>query len=260
VTPQLLDAAKAVLPNAEIVALYGSTEAEPIAHASADEVLAHRAEMREHGGIYVGHDVDDVDLLIVRIERGQIVLEPGTTLQDWQVADGAPGEVLVAGDHVNREYWQNPEAVRENKVTDEHGRIWHRTGDIARRGEDGGIWLLGRRGGGWTMGGRRHWALEVETPITDLPEVERAAICMPKFEGSTREFKNASAVLAVEPADGFDRRDARDAAIRSLRERGMAAQIEVRSLKKIPVDRRHATKIDVAALQQKLKPENQDDY
>jgi acyl-CoA synthetase (AMP-forming)/AMP-acid ligase II len=260
VTPQLLDAAMAVLPNAEITALYGSTEAEPIAHASAEEVLAHRAEMRERGGIYVGHDVEDVDLLIVRIERGPIVLEPGTSLQDWQVADGAPGEVLVAGDHVNREYWQNPQAVAENKVTDEHGRVWHRTGDIARRGEDGGLWLLGRRGGGWTMGGRRHWALEVETPITDLPEVERAAICMPKFEGSTREFKNASAVLAVEPADGFDRRDARDAAIRSLRERGMAAQIEVRSLKKIPVDKRHATKIDVAALQQKLKPENQDDY
>ncbi|MCW2926225.1 MAG: AMP-ligase [Thermoleophilia bacterium] len=260
VTPQLLDAARAVLPNARITALYGSTEAEPIAHASAEEVLARRGAMREHGGIFVGHDVSDVELLIVRVERGPIVLEPGTSIRDWAVADGAPGEVIVAGDHVNREYWQNPDAVRENKVTDEHGRIWHRTGDIARRDEDGGIWLLGRRGGGWTMGGRRFWALELETPITDLPEVERAAICMPKFTGSDREFKNASAVLAVEPAEGFDRRDARDAAVRSLRERGLAAQVEVRSLKKIPVDKRHATKIDVAALQDKLKPENQDDY
>ena len=175
----------------------------------------------------------------------------------WTVGFGV---VLVAGDHVNREYWQNPEAVRENKVTDENGRVWHRSGDIARRGADGGLWLLGRRGGGWTMGGRRFWALEVETPVMDLPEVERAAICMPKFEGSNREFKNASAVLAVEPADGFDRRDARDATVRSLQARGLAATIEVRSLKKIPVDRRHATKIDVAALQDKLKPENQDDY
>jgi acyl-coenzyme A synthetase/AMP-(fatty) acid ligase len=260
VTPQLIENAQAVLPNATITALYGSTEAEPIAHASGEEVLAHRDEMRTSGGIFVGHEVEDVDLLIVRVERGPIVLEQGTTLQDWQVADGAPGEVLVAGEHVNREYWKNPDAVRDNKVVDETGRVWHRTGDIARRGDDGGLWLLGRRGGGWTMGGRRYWALEVETPVTDLPEVERAAICMPKFTGSDREFKNASAVLAVEPADGFDRADARDATVRSLRERGMAATIEVRSLKKIPVDKRHATKIDVAALQDKLKPENQDDY
>lgn len=260
VTPQLLELAKAVLPNARITALYGSTEAEPIAHASAEEVLARRGAMRAHGGIYVGHDVDDVDLLVVRPERGPIVLEPGTSLEDWAVARGAPGEVLVAGDHVNREYWRNPEAVRENKVTDEHGRVWHRTGDIARRDQEGGLWLLGRRGGGFTMKGRRWWSLEIETPVTDLPEVERAAICMPRFTGADREFKNATAVLAVEPADGFDRRDATDATVRVLRELGVAAQVEVRSLKRIPVDKRHATKIDTAALQEKLKPENQDDY
>lgn len=260
VTPELLEAATAVLPNARITALYGSTEAEPIAHASAQDVITRRAAMRTHGGIYVGREVEDVDVLIVRVERGPIEIEDGTSLEDWGVLDGAPGEVVVAGDHVNREYWQNPDAVRENKIVDEHARIWHRTGDVARRAEDGGLWLLGRRGAGWTMGGRRYWALEVETPVTDLPEVERAAICMPKFTGSDREFKNASAVLAVEPAAGFDRRDARAATVRCLKERGLDATIEVRSLKKIPVDKRHATKIDVAALQQKLKPENNDDY
>jgi acyl-coenzyme A synthetase/AMP-(fatty) acid ligase len=260
VTPELLEEARTVLPNARITALYGSTEAEPIAHASAEQVLERRDAMRRHGGIYVGHEVEDVDLLVVRPVRGPIELEPGTALSDWSVAAGAPGEVLVAGDHVNREYWQNPEAVRENKVTDESGRVWHRTGDIARRDADGGLWLLGRRGGGFTIKGRRWWALEIETPVTDLPEVERAAICMPKFTGSDREFKNASAVLAVEPSTGFTRHEATTATIRVLRELGLAAQVEVRSLKKIPVDKRHATKIDVAALQEKLKPENNDDY
>jgi olefin beta-lactone synthetase len=260
VTPQLLESARAVLPNARITALYGSTEAEPIAHASAEEVLERRDAMRAHGGIYVGREVEDVDLLIVRPVRGPIELEAGTSLQDWAVADGAPGEVLVAGDHVNREYWQDPQAVRENKVRDEHGRVWHRTGDIARRAEDGGLWLIGRRGGGFTMKGRRWWTLEVETPVTDLAEVERAAVCLPKFTGADREFKNASAVLAVEPAEGFDRREATQATVRVLRDLGLAAQVEVRSLKRIPVDRRHATKIDVAALQEKLKPDNREDY
>ncbi len=260
VTPELLDSVRPVLPNAQVTALYGSTEAEPIAHATAEEVLARRGAMRAHGGIYVGREVDDVDLLIVRDKNGPIELEPGTMLADWAVVDGAAGEVLVAGDHVNREYWKNPEAVRENKVVDETGRVWHRTGDIARRAEDGGLWLLGRRGAGFTMRGRRRWSLEIETPVTDTPEVERAAICMPKFSGSDRAFKNATCVLAVEPAAGFSRRDATEATIRVLRALGVAAQVEVRSLKKIPVDKRHATKIDTAALQEKLKPENREDY
>ena len=223
-------------------------------------MLAKRDAMRAHGGIYVGCEVVDVDLRIVRPLSGPLELESGTSLDDWEVAPDAPGEVLVAGDHVNRDYWRNPEAVRENKVVDEHGRTWHRTGDIARRDADGGLWLLGRRGHGWIVGGRRVWALELETPVSDLTEVARAAICRPKFQGSEREFKNATAVLAVEPAEGFDRAEARDAAIRALRERGLDTSIEVRSLAKIPVDKRHATKIDVEALHAKLKPQSDADY
>jgi len=260
VTPDLLDCVRGVLPNARITALYGSSEAEPIAHASAEEVLARRGAMRAHGGIYVGHAVEDVDLRIIRSTDGPLVVEPGTSLVDWCVVDGAPGEVLVAGDHVNREYWRNPEAMLEAKVLDEDGRVWHRTGDIARRAEDGGLWLLGRRGQGWSVGGRRMWALELETPVTDMPEVARAAVCMPRFTGSDREFKNATAVLAVEPAEGFDRSEARNSALRVLRDHGLATFIEVRSLKRIPVDRRHATKIDVDALHTQLKPQNDGDY
>ena len=178
VTPELLQSARGVLPNARITALYGSTEAEPIAHASAEQVLGPASAMRAHGGIYVGHEVEDVELRIVRPVGGPLELEPGTSLEDWSVAADAPGEVLVAGDHVNRDYWRNPDAVRENKVVDEHGTVWHRTGDIARRDADGGLWLLGRRGHGWNVGGRRLWALELETPVSDLTEVARAAICV----------------------------------------------------------------------------------
>ncbi len=260
VTPALLDAARGVLPNANIIALYGSTETAPIAHATAKDVLARRDSMRQHGGIYVGREVEDVDVLLVREVNRPIELERGSTLGDWEIADGTPGEVLIAGAHVNRDYWENPDAVRENKVRDEHGRVWHRTGDIAKRDAAGGLWLLGRRGSGFTMKGTRRWALELETPVTDLPEVERAAICMPKFSGSDREFKNASAVLAIEPAAGFARRDAIAATIRVMRGMGLAEHVEVRALRRIPIDKRHATKIDLAALQEQLKPENREDY
>lgn len=236
VTPRLLDAAGAMLPNAKLVALYGSTEAEPVAHASADEVLDRRDAMRRHGGIYVGHDVDDVELRLVDAELG------------GDVYDGAPGEVLVSGAHVNRDYWRNPQAVRENKVFAPDGRVWHRTGDIARRDPDGGLWLLGRRGQHWAgVDGTLHWALELETPIADLPAIARAAVCLPAGDDPGGRI-----VVAIEPTPGTDR-DAAARAARTLLDAHLAApDVDVRVLDAIPVDRRHGTKIDVPALRKRL--------
>jgi acyl-CoA synthetase (AMP-forming)/AMP-acid ligase II len=260
VLPELLERVKPILPDAEMIAIYGSTEAEPIAHAHGGEVLAKRSEMRHHGGIFVGREVPDINLLLIRPTRGPISVEPGASIADWAVADGTAGEVVVAGDHVNREYFRNPDAFAENKIRGEDGRVWHRTGDVARRDGDGGLWLLGRLTGAMRFGSRTVYPLEVETPVSDLPEVSRAATCQPKFEGSNREFKNASAVLAVEPAEGFTRAQARDAALRRLRELGFHTHVEVRTLKAIPTDKRHGTKIDVDALRKKLKPRETGDY
>ncbi|MCZ4496308.1 MAG: putative ligase, partial [Thermoleophilia bacterium] len=260
VAPDLLDAARAVLPNARIVALYGTSEAEPIAAVTADDVVARRAELRRHGGLFIGHEVPDVDIRIVRAIDGPLTVATGGQLEDWDVVDGAAGELLVAGDHVHLDYWHDPEAVRTSKVVDEDGRTWHRTGDMARRDEQGGLWLLGPRGEGRTIAGTKTWSLELETPVTDLVEVGRAAVCMPRFDGANREFKNATAVLAIERAEGFTRGDATQAAVRCLEQRGFDVAIEVRALKQIPLDRRDPTRIDVEALHRKLKPQANDDY
>lgn len=260
VLPELIERAQPLLSGAQMVAIYGSTEAEPIAHANAVDVLARRDQMRASGGIWVGNAVPDVEVMLVRSDPGPIEIADGAHLSDWRVSPGAAGEILVCGPHVNQEYFANPDAFRENKTRDEAGRIWHRTGDIARQDPDGGLWLLGRRGADLRLGGRRVWPLEIETPLTDLPTITRAAVCTPKFEGSNREFKNASAVVAVEPADGASRATARDAAIGNLRERALDGFLEVRSLQRIPVDKRHGTKIDTDSLRAKLKPRDTSDY
>ena len=216
VLPDLLDRAQVMLPNATIMVFYGSTESEPIAHCTADEVRKRRQGVREHGGIYVGAPVPEVDVRLLRPTAGPIELVAGSTLDDWEVEPGAAGEVIVAGPHVNRDYYRNEAAFAENKIIDEHGRTWHRTGDMARAASDGGLWLLGRLTGAFKVKGQTVYPFEVETPLCELPEVARAAACTPKFEGSSREFKNAAAVIAVEPAPGYSRDQARIASLAYL--------------------------------------------
>lgn len=250
----LLERIEPFVPNAEVTVMYGSTESEPIAHCSSADAMLRRRGVHEHGGIFVGWPVSDVQIMIIRETDKPITIAEGGLLGDWLVEPGSPGEVIVTGPHVNRDYFHNKQAFIENKIVDEHGTVWHRTGDIARTGADDGLWLLGRRGGSFRLNGHTVYALEVETPLADLPQIARAAVVTVRFDGSSREFKNAAAVLAIEPSDGYSRQDARDAAIRCLRSFGFDRSLEVRTMRSIPLDKRHATKIDLDALRKKLKP------
>jgi acyl-coenzyme A synthetase/AMP-(fatty) acid ligase len=145
-------------------------------------------------------------------------------------------------------------------VVDEHGVHWHRTGSVARSDASGGLWLLGTVGTALRVAGTTMYALELESPVADLPEVARAVVCVPRFQGAEREFKNASGVLAVEPAPGFSRAEARAAALACLRRLGADASIELRTVRRIPMEGRRGTRVDHAALEQGLQPGNTDDY
>jgi acyl-CoA synthetase (AMP-forming)/AMP-acid ligase II len=160
VSPELVDDLAAVLPNADIHIVYGSTECEPIAVLDAK---AHRnALATTANGALVGRPVEAVTLRI----------------------DGEPvGEILVAGPHVNPGYVNNPEADRAHKLH-EGGRIWHRTGDVGRIDERGMLWLVGRVGE--AVNGL--WPLAVEATVESLDFVVRAGLVECKGE----------AVLALE--------------------------------------------------------------
>lgn len=119
VFPDILDRLAALAPDLRMVAVYGSTEAEPIAHLehasiSADDLAC----MKAGGGLLAGTPVPEVD---VRIEDG---------------------EILVAGAHVNESYLDTAQNA-ETKLERE-GRIWHHTGDRGRFDEKNRLWLLGR--------------------------------------------------------------------------------------------------------------------
>jgi acyl-coenzyme A synthetase/AMP-(fatty) acid ligase len=206
VFPNLLHALHAAAPGARIHAVYGSTEAEPIAHVRYDDVgAADWTAMARGAGLLAGAPVPQAAVEIV------------------------DDEIQVSGPHVNRGYL-DPAQDATTKVTRD-GRLWHRTGDAARFDERGRLWLLGRReaaGGGL-------FPFAVETAALSWRGVRQAALV-------AREGRRPTLCLAGEGLD--------EAALR-LRASTLG-ELEVRLMRRIPMDARHNSKVDYAALRRRL--------
>ena len=86
-------------------------------------------------------------------------------------ADGEPGEILVKGPNVLKEYWQEPELTADAL---EEG--WFRTGDIARRDANGLYWFVGRVEHVIISGGENIHPAEIERALRTHPEVREIAV------------------------------------------------------------------------------------
>jgi acyl-CoA synthetase (AMP-forming)/AMP-acid ligase II len=231
-----LAARMAALAGVDARVVYGSTEAEPIASVAAGELAA--AAIEPSRGLLAGAPSADLALRIVRAVDGPVALD-ARGLPAWDVADGEPGEVVVAGEHVLARYLDDPEAQRAQKVH-EGARTWHRTGDAARLDASGRLWLLGRVGQRLERDGRVTWPLPVELAALRVSGIRHAAWIVRARAGG-----RALAVLCVETANGGLTADLE----RALRDSIAPAQPdELRVLRRIPRDPRHATKTDVGAL------------
>src|SRR5690606_16619894 len=130
-----------------IHAVYGSTEAEPIAHVRMDEIaLADWEAMATGGGLLAGKPIPEI----------------AVELRDH--------EVFVAGAHVNRGYLDPADDRTTKAIRD--GVLWHRTGDAARIDETGRLWLLGRR----EAASNGLFPFAIETAALSWPGVKRAAL------------------------------------------------------------------------------------
>lgn len=205
VFPDVLAGLTTSKPSLRVVCVYGSTEAEPIAHLEASGINARdHAAMEDGQGLLVGAPVEGLQVRIV--------------------AD----EIQVAGAHVNGGYL-NPAHDAENKVRD-GDTIWHRTGDAGYFDDRGRLWLLGRAGSQVSVASGSKFPFQIEVAARGWDGVVQCALialddvaCL-VVEGDTRHL-----------ADW----------------RNLAAQLditEVRSIAKIPMDKRHASKIDRKAL------------
>jgi fatty-acyl-CoA synthase len=93
-----------------------------------------------------------------------------------EVADGEVGEMWFAGPHLSLGYWNRPEATAEALVSDALGRKWFRSGDLARRDEEGFFYVAGRAKDVIISGGVNVYPAEIEAALLLHPGVRDAAV------------------------------------------------------------------------------------
>jgi len=120
---------------------------------------------------------------------------------DWETAivdesftpvpPDTPGELLVRGPGVMKEYYRNPEATRE-ALRDG----WLLTGDIARQDSDGFIWLVDRKKDVIITGGENIYPVEIEDFLQAHPKIQDVAVIgLP----SLRLGEISAAIVQVKP-------------------------------------------------------------
>jgi len=234
VFPGLLDRLAAAAPSAQVEAVYGSTEAEPISHVERGAITpTDREAMRSGSGLLVGHPVPQIRVVILA-NRWGTPLGPFTEAEfrDRELPEGDAGEIVVAGDHVLRGYLDG-KGDEETKIRVGDG-VWHRTGDAGWKDGAGRLWLLGRAGEIIRRDTGDLHPFAVETALSFVPGVRRSALV--GLEGE--------AILAVEPESARDLAGAQVSWARIDRVVGM---------ERIPVDRRHQAKVDYPALRDRLR-------
>jgi fatty-acyl-CoA synthase len=113
---------------------------------------------------------------------------------DTEVAPGETGELLARGPNVVAGYWNRPDATRSAFTS--HG--WLRTGDAARRDEDGYVWIVDRVADGFLSHDRTVYPGDVERVLAEHPSIDDAGVVdMPTRDGQ-------AVVAVVVPSAGTE--------------------------------------------------------
>jgi acyl-CoA synthetase (AMP-forming)/AMP-acid ligase II len=89
-----------------------------------------------------------------------------------KVDAGTDGEIWCRGFNVMREYFNNPEATKENITQDG----WLKTGDVGVMDENGYLQITGRIKEMFIVGGFNCYPAEIENTLCGMPGVARAAV------------------------------------------------------------------------------------
>jgi olefin beta-lactone synthetase len=231
VFPDLLARLQRLAPEAEVVAVYGSTEAEPIAHITYAEIRSNPAPSQ---GLLAGVPVSAIALRIIADRWGEPIGElTDAGLDEITLPNGEAGEIIVSGDHVLSGYW-NGRGDAETKFR-VNGCPWHRTGDAGYFDPQGRLWLLGRCSAQIKDGEGVLYPLAIEA-AAKIAGVKRTAIVQVEDRR----------VLAVEWQRGSQ------SDLEQLKQTLAWAKIDQFRVCRIPVDRRHNAKVNYPELYKML--------
>jgi len=161
-------------PNARVGNGFGLTET-----SSLTSFLPHE-EAAEHADS-VGFALPVVDLALDEVDE-----------------ESGVGELFVRGPNVVQGYWRKPQATRET-FTDG----WLHTGDLARVGADGLLYIVDRKKDMINRGGENVYCIEVENALAGAPGVGEAAV-VPVPDEMMGEKVGAVIVSAVAGALDID--------------------------------------------------------
>jgi amino acid adenylation domain-containing protein len=165
VTPDLLAGLRATFPAAEIVVLYGPTEATMVCtHHSVPAGAPPE-------GTLIGRPFANIMVRVV---------------DRWGEAPlGVPGELWIGGAGVARGYFERPELTAERFVERE-GERYYRSGDLVRQRADGTLEFLGRTDLQVKIRGFRVEPGEIEVQLAAHPAVREAAVIAVLAAGEKR--------------------------------------------------------------------------
>lgn len=147
-----------------------------------------------------------VHLGIENIHKVGAIGKPGF---DWEckivdddlkpVEQGAPGELMIKGPGIMKEYYRNPEATSESIIDG-----WLRTGDIAKYDDDRFIWLVDRKKDVIITGGENIFPVEIEDFLQAHPKIRDVAVIgLP----SIRLGEIATAIIQLKPGSEMTKED-----------------------------------------------------
>jgi acyl-CoA synthetase (AMP-forming)/AMP-acid ligase II len=236
VFPRLLKRLADCLPSTKITAVYGSTEAEPIAEIEYSEISGSDfKKMSEGAGLLAGKVIPQIECRIIENNWG-IPIGPFSPAEFQETSQGAhvPGEIVVHGEHVLKGYLGGDgDLVNKFSVGTD---VWHRTGDIGYFDGSGRLWLLGRCSAVIDDTRGVVYPFAVETAALQQKKVSRAAFC---------QLDNRR-VLVIETNEDF-----------AKIQHALKAVVEIFQIDHlvkltVPMDRRHNGKVDYPLLLKKL--------
>lgn len=241
-----------VAPQAELWVLYGSTEAEPMAHIEGRDMLKEvknaDSEIVEEG-VNVGHISEDVDFKFIKLINAPIKLS-STGWNDIVVPNGEVGEFICTGDHVCRDYYNNPDAFVTTKILDAEGRVWHRTGDLGYIDSDKNLWLVGRVNNAIVRDQKYYFPVKSEIILKRFDFTHRCAFF--GLDDSKLGQKNCAAVELKPELMGKISLDEAKAKIKKVFEKNKTPVDEIYFVKSIPMDPRHHSKVEYSVLKKLL--------
>ncbi len=175
VAPALLQQTATVIPDfTEIHTPYGATEALPVTDINHHELLdIYKNDIKPTDGICLGYALDGIVLNIIKISDNEIKEWKDVTL----CANGKVGEIVVCGNNVTQNYFENEPADRLSKIKDSSGDLyWHRTGDLGRLDDEGRIWFYGRKSQRVVSNEETLFTITTEAVFNQHPEVARSAL------------------------------------------------------------------------------------